>query len=194
MARAQTVKKKGRSSSSAKPAKGRKTSGRPAAQRDRPTQKGMVGSKGKGRQAGGQGGTADADGQRTWTGEDSGVKPEGSIPPTLVAADATVAEQRRAASRQGDGDRTNRPETPTPRKPGARGGGDFDRDAARRAGRGDPLETGRKDLTPPERESTRGPEPKGRDDQTRGDGAGQGGRDGREARSRRAGLGFRDDE
>lgn len=113
MARAQTLKKKGRNSSSAKPAKGRKTAGRPAARRNRPTEKGMVGSKGKGRRSDRRGEESDGDdGHQTWTGAETGIKPDGS----------------RTA-----------------------------------------------------RASTRGPEPNA-------------GGEGREARARRAGLGFRDDE
>jgi hypothetical protein len=148
MARSQVVSKKGRNSSSAKgPGQSaqaarrarRSSAGRRNASARRPTAKGKVGSKGKGayaqRRSGGspRGGTADAD-QRSLTSRDTGFKPEASQPPTLVDGDATVAEQRRAASRQRSGARTDRPPAPRRRKAGARGGGDYDRDLADEGG------------------------------------------------------------
>lgn len=208
MVRSQVVSKKGRNSSSSEgpghsPQAARRarrsSSGRRSTGARRPTAKGKVGSKGKGsnaaRRATGNAsarrrpGTPSAD-ERSVTARDTGLKPEASQPPTLVAGDATVAEQRRAASRQDRGARTDRPPAAQPRKAGARGGGPVDRDATeagrRRTARGDGLEVGRQDLAEPTRESERGAVPRG-------------GEEGRIARARRAtptraGLGFKDDE
>jgi hypothetical protein len=147
----------------------------------------MAGSKGKGRyherRGGGaartgRGGGRQGDRSEPIRGGNAGLRPEGSQPPNLVAGDATVGEQRRAASRPRTA-ATARPPGPTRRKPGARGGGPVDRQAGqartrrRRAGRGDALEAGQEDRTEPTRASTRGPKPRG-------------GAEGRRARARRA--------
>jgi hypothetical protein len=186
MARSQVVPKKGRNSSSAKrPGRSPQAARRARSRRPRATTR--AGGKGQGRSRGAGDRTANgprrrarAD-QRSLTSADTGFKPEASQPPTLVAGDATVAEQRRAASRQPRGRRTNRPAGAAPRKPGARGGGTVDRatERERTKGRrrrrrgGDALESGRKDLADPTRESTRGAIPRG-------------GKAGRRARARRA--------
>jgi hypothetical protein len=175
MARAQVVPKKGRNSSSAKkgrPAdRKRRSARRPAGRPRRSTGRATTGRQDP--RGAGAPSPRPRSGGRALTAKGTGLKPEASQPPTLVAPDATVAEQRRAASRQPDGARTNRPRDPTNRKPGARGGGDHDREAARRMRRGDALEAGRQDLTVPTRESTRGARPRG-------------GEQGRIARARRA--------
>jgi hypothetical protein len=101
------------------------------------------------------------------------------------SSSAKPAKGRKASSRPARADRptekgrVNQPETPT-RKPGARGG-DFDRDAGRPVRAGEPLEPGRQDLPELEGSSARGREPAG-------------GREERDARARRAGLGFREEE
>lgn len=97
---------------------------------------------------------------------------------------SSSAKQRRAGARR------RQPPRQAPGKAGSRGGGPVDRQVAerdeaetreRRERKGDSLGQGRADLAEPTRESTRGPEPRGGDE-------------GKRARARRAGLGFRDDE
>jgi hypothetical protein len=124
MARAQVVPKKGRSSSSAKKrsARSRKStqagaSRRPSTRTRSRRQSGMAGSKGKGR--GRQQRDVEAadarEAQRRQAraarlpSGDAAPEAEASRPPTIVGPDATVAEQRRAASGQDEGARTNRP-------------------------------------------------------------------------------------
>lgn len=124
--------------------------------------------------------------------DDTGYAPE-TVPQPVRSPDARMGDQSRAASGQDDEARTNRPPNPTQGKPGSRGGAPVERQAGDReaakgerleaperpAAHGDSREQGREEPTPAH-ESARGSDSKG-------------GREGRDARARRAGLGFRED-
>jgi len=172
MARAQTKVKKGRASSSHRRSAGTR--------RRRPTASGMAGSKGKGRNRNRQDRTRTTQkgtrGTRSGTGRSRSRKPEAGEA-SRIEAGATVAEQRRASSGQGDEERTNRPPSQGEGKPGARGGGPVDRQEeqarGRRSGAGDSLEMGREDADMTGM-ATRGAtggndQPRGRPEQGQGD-------------------------